>query len=698
MSDSSASTSARINVIDDVRSAYPTYQFSYSTQCSNGQCFAHLASITNSIGTAEKYTFAYATSQPLSSPFDSTSYGTWAFLQSAAVTGLGIEHQFQYDGSGEMTQLTTPLGGVMQWAYRSFTYGTSVSLREVQYRYLPMLAGESWFVSGNDSYDETQPFHYYSAITDYGANSYKVWTFYPNSQFYTVPNGGHTVALLTYYTEKFRQHRLRHAAESLLVCSQPATAAIHLLCGKLPRLRHRILRKQVHLYHPNPRHLRKPDPDAGLRLWEHFRHADAYVQFHLRTQPLAVVLRAALHPQPTRVGHSDNQCGNHHAGHQLYDAYPMTTLQPVNSTYLRDPNCANTPYDSTLWFRGNVTQSYTGSTSQNSVYNYYYVTGAVYQAQDSTGNTVTVSLASNDVLPGTLTPNGNSSLANSMTYASSFAVTSVTGANNANSTTTYDAYGRPQSSKSPDGAVTNYTYAYYSSGGQNLQTAIVNNGVANQWKKTVLDGFGRTLSVLTGNGNTTVSETDTQYAPCACSPLGKVSAVSLPYAPGQTPVWTRYTSRASGRTLTIVKPDGASTTTYAYAGNQTTVTDPAGKWTTFTSDVFGNLITVTEPDFSGNGGGPVATNYTYNSANQLTLVSMPRGVTQTRSFQWTGSDLTSTTNPENGTVAYTYDSAHHVLTRLDAKGRQDQLHLRHLRPPHPGQAPGIGDGGPHPTD
>ena len=47
---------------------------------------------------------------------------------------------------------------------------------------------------------------------------------------------------------------------------------------------------------------------------------------------------------------------------------------------------------------------------------------------------------------------------------------------------------------------------------------------------------------------------------------------------------------------------------------------------------------------------------------------MPRGsVTRTRIFQWTGSDLTSTTNPENGTVTYTDDGAHHVLTRTDAK-------------------------------
>jgi uncharacterized protein RhaS with RHS repeats len=36
-------------------------------------------------------------------------------------------------------------------------------------------------------------------------------------------------------------------------------------------------------------------------------------------------------------------------------------------------------------------------------------------------------------------------------------------------------------------------------------------------------------------------------------------------------------------------PDG-SQTTYAYQGNQTTVTDPAGKWKQFTSDVFGNPL------------------------------------------------------------------------------------------------------------
>jgi YD repeat-containing protein len=46
--------------------------------------------------------------------------------------------------------------------------------------------------------------------------------------------------------------------------------------------------------------------------------------------------------------------------------------------------------------------------------------------------------------------------------------------------------------------------------------------------------------------------------------------------------------------------------------------------------------------------------------------------TQTRTFTWSGADLVSTTNPENGTVNYTYDDAHHVLTRTDAKNQQTQ--------------------------
>ena len=164
---------------------------------------------------------------------------------------------------------------------------------------------------------------------------------------------------------------------------------------------------------------------------------------------------------------------------------------------------------------------------------------------------------------------------------------------------------------------------------------------------------------------------DTQYAACACSPLGKLKQTSLPYAPGGTPVWTVYTYDASGRTLTAIKPDGASTTTYTYQGNNTTVTDPAGRWKTFTSDAAGNLITVTEPNPASNCSGNCVTNYTYNGIGQLLQVFMPRSSgTQTRSFTWYGSHLASSTNPENGTVSYTYDASGHVTQRIDAKNQE----------------------------
>jgi RHS repeat-associated protein len=39
---------------------------------------------------------------------------------------------------------------------------------------------------------------------------------------------------------------------------------------------------------------------------------------------------------------------------------------------------------------------------------------------------------------------------------------------------------------------------------------------------------------------------------------------------------------------------------------------------------------------------------------------------------YTGADMTSVTNPENGTVTYTYDATHHVTSRTDAKGQQTQ--------------------------
>ena len=186
----------------------------------------------------------------------------------------------------------------------------------------------------------------------------------------------------------------------------------------------------------------------------------------------------------------------------------------------------------------------------------------------------------------------------------------------------------------------------------------------------ILDGFGRAITVLRDTGGTTVSEVDTIYAPCACSPTGKIQKVSMPYVPGNQPVNTIYTYDGMGRTVSVLLPDGASTTTYAYSGNTTTITDPAGKWKMQTMDAMSDLIQVNEPD-PVNIGQQYVTQYTYDLLSHLTLVSMtrPSSGTQTRTFAYDSNQrLQSETHPESGQKTYTYNTDGTLATRTDANG------------------------------
>ena len=75
-------------------------------------------------------------------------------------------------------------------------------------------------------------------------------------------------------------------------------------------------------------------------------------------------------------------------------------------------------------------------------------------------------------------------------------------------------------------------------------------------------------------------------------------------------------------------------------------------------------------------GGNHQTYYTYNLLGQLTQVQMPRGaVTQYRTFNYDLSTgrLTSATNPENGTVSFTYNPDGTLQHKTDAKNQTIQF-------------------------
>jgi YD repeat-containing protein len=88
-------------------------------------------------------------------------------------------------------------------------------------------------------------------------------------------------------------------------------------------------------------------------------------------------------------------------------------------------------------------------------------------------------------------------------------------------------------------------------------------------------------------------------------------------------------------------------------------------------NALGQLVKVTEPKPGSTTGETWVTDYTYNSLDQLTQVSQVRGAaTQTRTFGYTSGRLTSTTNPENGTTTFDYNTDGTLLRRTDAKGQK----------------------------
>ena len=158
---------------------------------------------------------------------------------------------------------------------------------------------------------------------------------------------------------------------------------------------------------------------------------------------------------------------------------------------------------------------------------------------------------------------------------------------------------------------------------------------------------------------------------------------SSPYRGATAPTmtgWTRTRLDHLGRVVEVglfsgaTRPSASATptlgaTTTAYEAEYTTVTDPANKKRRSKRDGLGRLVRVDEPDSSANlgttGSPNQKTDYSYNALDNLTRVTQG---TQTRTFAYDSlSRLTSATNPESGTIAYTHDNNGNLTQRTDAR-------------------------------
>ena len=199
--------------------------------------------------------------------------------------------------------------------------------------------------------------------------------------------------------------------------------------------------------------------------------------------------------------------------------------------------------------------------------------------------------------------------------------------------------------------------------------------------ETLYDGLGRTFE-------TRRYETPTQYIATrqTYDGLGRVETASSPFrsaAPG-TLKWTTTVYDALGRTRFVTTPDGARVES-AYTGNQTTVTDQAGKSRRSFTNVLGHLVQVVEDPF---GTTPLATDYKYDVLGNLRQVDQGG---QRRFFMYDSlgrfiraknpeqdsfapdatfpalTDATSGTSNSEWSLGYTYDANGNLAARKDAR-------------------------------
>ena len=177
-----------------------------------------------------------------------------------------------------------------------------------------------------------------------------------------------------------------------------------------------------------------------------------------------------------------------------------------------------------------------------------------------------------------------------------------------------------------------------------------------QTTTAIFDSFGREIH-RSKSGTPNPTTVDTTY-----DADGRVSTVSNPYYSTGDATYgvTTYTYDALNRKLGQLQPDGASSLTWSYTGPTVDSYDEAGVHMRHTSDALGRLVQVAE---LGTSSAPLSltTSYVYDPLGNLTTVNQAGGIgdtLRTRSFSYDSlSRLTSSTNPETGTITYGYLTA-----------------------------------------
>jgi len=240
----------------------------------------------------------------------------------------------------------------------------------------------------------------------------------------------------------------------------------------------------------------------------------------------------------------------------------------------------------------------------------------------------------------------------------------------AGTTYTYDLLGRPTQKNTADGG--QVANAYNDVPPTSVTTTTKFTSTLNMISAVIQDGLGRTTqSQLTSDPQGTIL-TDTAY-----DLLGRTATSSNPYRSTSDPTYGVTTNQydALSRVTKVIPPDGTTSVNNiatSYSGNCTTVSDQAGKSRKSCTDGLGRLVQV----FEAPGGSNYETDYAYDILGNLLTVNQkgndPNSANwRARTFTYNSlSQLLTAANPESGAITYAYDNAGNLFTKTAPKPNQ----------------------------
>ena len=633
--------------------------------------------------TGENYQVGIGAASPLTDPFLGQSFGDKQLLGGITNTSDGINAPFYFgydngasSGPGELTSAVFPYGGSLHWGYGTGTLAGGRQFRTATTRAYNANDGQGGKTAYLHYYPGSSaqlPVHDWTVLQDPTLTADKAW-------FWNTNLGSPIMGLNRFQADRkmpsFADVAQRDIEWTWTTNGNPYIWRVTETMDP-GHADAKIRRTEQEISDAGNLNWRKEYAygSTSVLAREHvyaYETGAAYTNKFIRNLLKTVTLKRPGDTDLIVLSNSYDQYGQFPCG-GLYSS-PTVLLTAMTGATLHDT--AN--YGTGEWVRGNLTRAGSPTAQRCSSYT---TGGTVNQAWDGYGHSLTVTpdASKNYAVPSAITANG---LPMTPTFDAAHNITQTVGANGATAAFGWDGMKRETSRTLPSGQVINHDYGLGQSAGASWHKVTTGISPNFRWTKTVYDGFGRTLEVISGykvgSTETAVSKVKTEYTPCACSSIGKTKRTSMPYAASASPAhWTTYDYDEIGRTLKVTPPGNAGFTSYEYGGTTVKTIDPKGKWKKFENDALGNLIKVREP--RPGGGADYETAYTYTMLGKLHTVTMarpgkglnPATVTQVRTFTYNpGGQTTSIQHPENGTVSFLYNADGSVQRKTDAMNQR----------------------------